>query len=61
MQVVGCEAIGQGLRALQSVDPQEGVSARVKPIPGGSEAAGQPTVPVAIELEANGHQVGTRR
>src|SRR6266403_39942 len=52
MQVVGREAIGQGLRALPVGDPQEGVVGKGEADPGGSEAAGQPTVPVAIELEA---------
>ena len=51
-QHVGREAIGKGLRALPVVDAQEGVVGKGVTDPGGSELAGQPAMPVAIELEA---------
>jgi hypothetical protein len=52
MQVVGREAIGEGLRALPVLDVQEGVVGKGETDPGGGELAGQPAMPVAIELEA---------
>ena len=52
MQVVGREAIGEGLRARPVVDVQEGVVGKGETDPGGGELAGQPAMPVAIELEA---------
>jgi len=52
MQVVGREAIGEGLRARPVVDLQEGVVGKGETDPGGGELAGQPAMPVAIELEA---------
>ena len=52
MQVVGREAIGEGLRALPVVDAQESVVSQGETDPGGGELAGQPAMPVAIELEA---------
>ena len=52
MQHVGREAIGKGLRALPIVDAQEGVVGKGETDPGGGELAGQPAMPVAIELEA---------
>ena len=52
MQVVGREAIGEGLRALPVVDVQESVVGKGETDPGGGELAGQPAMPVAIELEA---------
>jgi hypothetical protein len=51
-QHVGREAIGKGLRALPLVDAQEGVVGKGETDPGGGELAGQPAMPVAIELEA---------
>ena len=52
MQVVGRENIGEDLRALPVIDAQEGVVGRSEADPGGGELAGQPAMPVAIELEA---------
>jgi hypothetical protein len=52
MQVVGREAIREGLRALPVVDAQEGVVGKGETDPGGGELARQPAMPVAIELEA---------
>ncbi len=51
-QHVGREAIGKGLRALPIVDAQESVVGQGETDPGGGELAGQPAMPVAIELEA---------
>ncbi len=51
-QHVGREAIGQGLSALPVVDAQEGVIGKGETDPGGGELAGQPAMPVTIELEA---------
>src|SRR6202043_4162423 len=51
-QHVGREAIGKGLRALPVVDAQESVVGQGETDPGGGELAGQPAMPVAIELEA---------
>ena len=52
MQHVGREAIGKGVCALPVVDAQEGVVGKGETDPGGGELAGQPAMPVAIELEA---------
>ncbi len=52
MQRVGGEAIGEGLRARPIVDAQEGIVGKGEADPGGGELAGQPAMPVAIELEA---------
>jgi len=52
MPLVGREAIGEGLRARPVVDVQEGVVGSSETDPGGGELAGQPAMPVAIELEA---------
>ena len=51
-QHVGREAIGKGLCAPPVVDAQEGVVGKGETDPGGGELAGQPAMPVAIELEA---------
>ena len=52
MQLVGREAIGEGLLARPVADVQEGVLVKGETDPGGGELAGRPAVPVAIELEA---------
>ena len=51
MQLVGREAIGEGLRARPVVDVQKGVVGKGETDPRGGELAGQPAVAVAIELE----------
>ena len=51
MQHVGREAIGKGVRALPVVDAQEGVVGKAETDPSGGELAGQPAMPVAIELD----------
>jgi len=52
MQVVGREGIGEGLRARPVVDVHQGVVGQGETDLGCGELAGQPAVPVAIELEA---------
>ena len=47
MQVVGREGVGEGLGALPVVDAQKGVVTDA----GGGELAGQPAMPIAIELQ----------
>ena len=46
MQIVGREAIGEGLRALPVVDAQKGVVGKGETDPGSGELAGQPAVPL---------------
>ena len=50
MQVVGREAISEGLRALPVVDAEKGVVGKGETDPSSGELAGQPAVPVAIDL-----------
>ncbi len=52
MQRVGREAIGEGLRPLPVIDAQKGVVGKGEADPSGGKLAGQPAMPVAIELEA---------
>ena len=52
MQDGGRELIGQGLRPLPVVDAHKGVVGKREADAGGGELAGQPAVPVAIELQA---------
>ncbi|HEX3413451.1 MAG TPA: hypothetical protein VHT00_17185, partial [Stellaceae bacterium] len=40
-----------GLRALPVVNPQKGVVSKGETDAGGSELAGQPAMPIAIELQ----------
>ena len=51
MQVVGREGVGEGLRALPVVDAQKGVVGKGETDAGGGELAGQPAMPIAIELQ----------
>ena len=51
MQVVGREGVGEGLRALPVVDAQKGIVGKGETDAGGSELAGQPAMPIAIELQ----------
>src|SRR5207248_147529 len=51
MQVVGREGVGEGLRALPVVDAQKGVVGKDETDAGGGELAGQPAMPIAIELQ----------
>ena len=52
MQLCGRELIGQRLRPLPVVDAHKGVVGKRKADPGGGEFSGKPTVPIAIELQA---------
>src|SRR5215831_18089009 len=52
MQLCGRELIGQRLRRLPVVDAHKGVVGKRKADPGGGEFSGKPTVPIAIELQA---------
>src|SRR5215813_11418488 len=52
MQDGGRELIGQGLRPLPVVDAHKGVVGKREADPGSGELAGEPAVPVAIELQA---------
>ena len=52
MQDGGRELIGQGLRPLPVVDAHKSVVGKREADPCGGELAGQPAVPVAIELQA---------
>src|SRR5215813_5714992 len=47
-----CLLIGQGLRPLPVVDAHKGVVGKREADPGSGELAGEPAVPVAIELQA---------
>jgi hypothetical protein len=51
MQVVGREGVSEGLRALPVVDAQKGVVGKGETDAGGGELAGQPAMPIAIELQ----------
>ncbi len=51
MQVVGREGVGEGLRALPVVNAQKGVVGKGETDAGGGELAGQPAMPIAIELQ----------
>src|SRR5690349_9208379 len=51
MQMVGREGVGEGLRAFPVVDAQKGVVGKGETDAGGGELAGQPAMPIAIELQ----------
>src|SRR5262250_1953225 len=52
MEVVGREAVGEGLRPGPVVDAQEDVVGKGEADPGGGELPGQPAMAIAVELEA---------
>jgi len=54
VQISGRELVGEGLRARPVVDTHKGIVGEGKADPGGSELASQPTMAIAIELQAKG-------